>query len=363
MKNICLIFGGNSYENEVSVITTFFVEKVLISNFRLFTIYKKNNKFYICKKLLNFEKIANFAKSHFHEVFFCENGFVYKKSGRKVNVDCVINCCHGGEGENGAIAGMMECFGIPYTSAGVYPSSLFMDKCLTKVFLRYYKIPTLPFLSAIGEIDYSAVDKIGYPIVVKPARLGSSIGIDIAFNADELQKAIAFASGFDDKLLLEKGLTSFSELNCAAYKRGSEIIISEIEEIVNGSKLYDFGTKYIHNDVIRNIPADISEECKEKVIAYTRKIYEKAELEGVIRVDFLLDKIENKVYVNEVNVVPGSLAFYLFKKKGISFSELLFDLIQEGIEKAKAYQKEIPISPNGILLKMSEESFEDGVKK
>lgn len=334
MKSIAIVFGGDSYENEVSVISAYIAYNSLFIRYNIYPIFIKNDIFYLCKKSINLQKIANFSKKYFSQVLFCKNGFVYYGTKKKIELDCVLNCCHGGKGENGALSGLFESLGLPYTSADMFPSALFMDKVHTKEFLAENDLPFVPYLVLNGASLDSIGEVLGYPLIVKPARLGSSIGIELASNGKELRENYVFATNFDEKVLVEKALTNFCELNCAAYSYNGEVILSEVEEINNHSMVYDFGSKYLHNDVERNIPPqNIPQDIVDKVAEYTRIIYKKGEMKGVMRVDYLYDRDGKRLFVNEVNVIPGSLAFYLFQKKGIPFVKMLSEMIEEGINR------------------------------
>lgn len=364
MKKIAIIFGGDSYENEISTITAFFVNNACFLRYKIYPIFIKNNEFFLCKNSINLEKIAIFSKKDFTPVLFCKKGFVYYGTKKKVELDCVVNCCHGGDGENGALAGLFSCLTIPHTAADVFGSALFMDKGYTKVFLQENGLPYLPYRILKGELNESIGAELGYPLIVKPARLGSSIGIGLASDTDKLRENYVFATHFDDKILVEKALTNFCELNCAAYLLSGEVIVSEVEEINNRSAVYDFGTKYLHDDAERSIPPrTVPEFFVNKAMEYTKIIYEQADLKGVIRVDYLFDRDEERLFVNEINVIPGSLAFYLFQKKGIPFVKLVSDMIEEGIRRNEADQKEIPIPKDSMLLHMSEKDLGMGIKK
>ncbi|MGN0768507.1 MAG: D-alanine--D-alanine ligase [Christensenellales bacterium] len=363
MKNYVITFGGDSCEHDVSVITALSAYNAINQQFNILPIYLKNAKFYLCKNPLKIEKIINFSKKDFSEVCFSggELRFVGKRK-KGVRVDCAINCNHGGGGENGALAGVFELAAIPYTSAGVFPSALYMDKVFGKHFLEKKKFPVVPYKVCRSVSDLSAAETLGFPVIVKPARQGSSIGIGIAKDAEELAKAFDFAKRFDDKVLVEKALEGFTELNCAAYLRGGEIIISDIEKIETKGDFYDFDSKYGAGGASRQIPAVIEDKLTDRIKRITAEIYRYSELRGVVRIDFLLSST-GKLYVNEINTVPGSLAFYLFKGQGINLSELICDLAEEGIAEYERKKEKITCFKDGILSDFNASKLEIGVKK
>lgn len=361
MKNLILLFGGDSCEHDVSVITALSVYNSIKDVCRILPIYVKNNTFFMCKKTLKIDKIVNFSQKEFYEIGFASNClyFVGRRK-KKIPVYCAVNCCHGGNGENGALAGALDMAGIPQTSPDVYQSALFMDKAFTKYFLEKKKFSVVPY-RVVTKNDFEAARELAFPLIVKPAAQGSSIGITVAETEDELSEAIEFASKFDKKILVEKALVGFTELNCAAYKKGDEIIVSEVEKIVSDKKYYDFASKYVKNDVSRETPAKIDDKMTERVKNLTRSLYVASELKGVVRVDFLLSAT-GKLYVNEVNTVPGSLAFYLFKGKG-GIRRIVFDTVSECRADFEEKAKLIKDYSGDVLSNFDEGKLEMGVKK
>ena len=169
---------------------------------------------------------------------------------------------------------------------------------------------------------------MNYPVIIKPANLGSSIGISIAKTREELEKSILVALNFDNKILVEKALQDFKEINCAALGNKNEVIVSSLEEPISYKDFLTFDEKYILGDkksVKRIYPAKISNEIKKEIQQTSQEIFEKFELSGVVRIDFMIK--DNIVYVNEINTIPGSLAYYLFEKEGLTFSDILDKLI------------------------------------
>ena len=361
MKNIVLLFGGDSCEHDVSVITALSVYNSIKEICRILPIYVKNGTFYLCKKSLKINKIRNFSQKNFSEVAFASGGMsMLSRKKKKIPIFCAVNCCHGGCGENGALAGLLENARIPQTSPGVYQSALFMDKVFTKYFLEKKKISVVPY-RVVSKDDYDVAKELGFPLIVKPARQGSSIGIGVVENEDKLPDAIDLAASFDDKIIVEKALVGFTELNCAAYRKGKVVIVSEIEKIVSDKKYYDFDSKYVKNDVSREIPANIDEKITDRIKNITKSLYVSSELKGVVRVDFLLSAT-GKLYVNEVNTVPGSLAFYLFKGMG-GFRRIVFDTIAEARRQFEEREKLITDFSGNVLDNFDESKLDAGVKK
>lgn len=362
MKTIGLTFGGDSCEHDISVITAFSVINSINDIFNIVPIYIKNGKFYISKKTVKFNKIVNFLKKKFKEVGFSAGSlYCLGMKDKRIKLDCVLICNHGGGGENGALCGVFEMAGIPYTSAGIFQSALFMDKIFTKFFLEKKKFPFVPYRVCKFE-DLNSAEELGYPLIVKPARQGSSVGIGLAKTMAELVECFKFAAEFDDKILIEKALVNFTELNCAAYLSNGKIIVSDVERVGIPGEYYDFKAKYMSNEATREIPAQIDNKLTEKIKRMTTEIYKIAELKGVVRIDYLLSE-NGKLYVNEINTVPGSLAFYMFKRQGTDMKKLVKDIVEEAIKFFEKKEKLISSYNADVLAGFNVSKLELGVKK
>ncbi len=214
-------------------------------------------------------------------------------------------------------------------------------------------IPTVEYLR-VNEKDYekrgtfllrSVEHRLGYPVVVKPAHLGSSIGISVAKNEEELKEGLARAFTLDDRVIVEKYLADKEDVNCAAYSLNGEIFVSE-PEAAFGEGIYSFEDKYVRRSADHGTPFDVkgggrvalNGDLREKIRAYTRTVYKRMNLQGVVRMDFLVSG--GKAYLCEVNTVPGSLAYYLFCERVVDaksfFSALIEDAVKRGAEHKKA---------------------------
>jgi len=272
------------------------------------------------------------------------------------HIDVAIPVLHGLHGEDGTVQGMLEMANIPYASSGVLGSAVGMDKIAMKQMLRGEGFPVLDFvwftrdqLKQDREAIIARIEKkIKYPAFVKPAALGSSIGVSRASNREELEKAIDLAASYDRRILVEVGINNPVEINCAALGYGEDVMTSVCEMPVpsTGDKFLNFFEKYLRNagakgessrgmkSLSRVVPAPIGEELTGRIQKLTRDIFKIMDCRGTVRVDFILD--ENDVlYVNEPNTIPGSLAFYLWKECGVSFGELV-DKMVEGALRAHA---------------------------
>ena len=254
---------------------------------------------------------------------------------------------HGERGEDGSLSGLLNMCHVPIASPDILPSSVCMDKCITKTFLKGLKIKALPSIIVESTLDLAKVkEKFKFPVIVKPACLGSSIGITVAKDEKTLESAISYALKFGNRAIVEPCLKKFLEINCAAYKDGNgNIKISECERPVGRTEILSFSDKYKSGK--RIFPADIEKEISDKIKAITEKIYVELNFDGVIRIDYFV--CEDTVYLNEINTVPGSLAYYLFGNTLKEFTAMLTELIFAAERKYAKQSTAITTFNSGVL--------------
>ena len=351
LLNVAVFFGGKSCEHDVSVITGVLTVNTLDKNlFNPIPIFiSKNGDWFTGNKLndVGFYKAENYSKLKkvtfiSNDSFLYQKGITYKKL---CKIDVAINCMHGLNGEDGSLAGTLKLLGIPLASPSLFGSSFAMDKDYTKTVLKGLKIGCLPYVK-IYKKDYNSDwqktiknIKIKYPLIIKPANLGSSIGISTAKSEYEVKKALDLAFSYDTKVIIEPKLTNFIELNCSAYKKGDSIIVSNVERPMSASEILTFKDKYelFKGGSMREFPAKIDSEITEKIKETTQKIYERCDFNGIIRIDYIL---QDKLYLNEINTVPGSLAYYLFSDTIKGFSKILTDIINQTLADFNEYSKQ-----------------------
>ncbi len=334
MKNVAVFFGGESVEHDVSVITgALTVNSIDKQIYKALPIYvDRSGEWFtgdILKDVDEF-KTLNKKKLKLVTLNFGDNT-LYEIKRKKLKPICkiavAINCMHGERGEDGCLAGVLNMCKIPLASPDIMPSSVCMDKSFTKTIMKGLKIKTLPSLSVCSQDDLKMViKKVKYPVVVKPAKLGSSIGICIAKTQRELEIGVDLALRYGERVIIEPKLDDFIEINCAAYlSEDNSLMVSECERPMNNGGLLSFDDKYKKGG--RIFPADISNELSDKIKEITRKVYFGLYAQGVIRIDYFVKGEE--VYLNEVNTVPGSLAFYLFSDTLACFTKMLNELLKE----------------------------------
>lgn len=355
MKKVGVIFGGRSVEHEVSVITGMqIMENMDKSKYQVVPIYiDKEGKWFTGDCLLDFKNFRDNKLDEAEEIFVTatyKNNKLYADPekvglfGKKLlgEIDVVIPALHGTHGEDGTIQGLFELIDIPYAGGGVLASSVGMDKILMKDVFRANNLPIVDYYwfyrsnweknseTILEEIE----DQLEYPIFVKPANLGSSIGINIARDKDALLEAIEVAVKYDRKIIIEQAVVDPREINCAVLGYDEELITSLCEEPLGWEDVLTFEDKYVKSNAKggksagerRIIPAEISDELREKIEDLAKRSFKAIDGRGTARIDFLVDQEEN-VYVNEINTIPGSIGFYLWEGKGYPFDKLIDQLI------------------------------------
>lgn len=328
-EKIVVIYGGRSYEHDVSIITGL----QALSNTNIYKygeplpIYiDKDGVWYTGENLKSIDTYgANFCKKRLKQVFVksgSDNLYCAKKGKAIAKIKCAVVCAHGGEGEDGTLSAILEASNIKKTCAPILGSAVCMSKTAAKMALSYLSLPVLPQVH---------LDNINYPVIIKPDCLGSSIGINTANNKEELDKAIGLCETMGENSLIEPLLTDFCEYNIAAFENSEkQIILSKIEKIEKKGT-FSFNDKYI-NGAMTSTNEQISDDdvLSIQIKDLATKIYQNFWLGGIVRIDFLFDKKTQKLYVNEINTIPGSLAFYLFKHK-YSFSALIDEQIKKAL--------------------------------
>ncbi len=253
-------------------------------------------------------------------------------------IDVYIIVMHGLHGEDGTIQGLLELANVPYTSTGVAGSALGMDKIMMKQFFRGADLPVLPgigvtrtrYLSEPKSVFEEVEKELGYPVFVKPANLGSSIGVNRADDRESLEDSLQLAFEYDRRVLIEAGLDKPIELNCSVFGYDEEIEASPIEMPINQDEFLDFKDKYLASggskgmaSLHRVLPAPIEDELRDEIQEMSRKIFRMLDCKGVVRIDYMFDKNAGKLYITEINTIPGSLAFYLWENAGVAYTRLI----------------------------------------
>ena len=360
MLNIAVVFGGKSVEHDISVITgTLTINTLDNFKYRVIPIYIDKQGLWFTGELNNLKAFTKFNSKKYKRVSLkLGEDVLYTIKGKKLyplyKIDCVINCTHGYNGEDGTLSGLFKLCNIPFASPDIFASSVAIDKEYTKLFLKSIGVKYIPY-KVLKRQDFllnskTALEKLGnitYPVIIKPARLGSSIGIAKATSFSSLNNACENCFKYDDKLLIEPLIDSFTEINCAVYK-GKEIFVSQLEKPISSKDILTFKDKY-EGEGDREFPAIIDKGLENKIKAISKKVYSCLDVCGIIRIDYIVK--DNAIYLNEINTVPGSLAYYLFCDTFGDFACLLDELIKQGININEEYNKNLFKLDTQVLLK------------
>ncbi len=358
-KTVLVAFGGTSPEHEVSVLTALqAISALKNSQYRIKPLYiAKNGRWYTGDYFLELEHFqdldvltgqaipCHFSHNHLGQPVLVEKKNRFFSQPDEQVIYAVLTAFHGASGENGAFQGVCEMYNIPYTGSGVMASSVGMNKVTAKALCRSENIPVVDgvdFTEHLWTEDQEAIiqdiETLNYPVIVKPVHLGSSIGVEIVKNRELLIEAIETAFRYDDHLLVEKAISPLTEINCSVMGSSQKSTASVCERPLGTEELLSFQDKYLRDEsskgmasADRVIPADIPENLSETIRETSRKVFRLFNCSGLARLDFLVESESETFYFNEINTIPGSFSFYLWKESGISFDGLLKELIEIAI--------------------------------
>ena len=356
-----VIFGGKSVEHEVSIISAIqAINAIDATEYDVIPLYiSKDGNWYSGEAL---EEIGNYKnQSHLlaqckkilpsinsddHTLFYYPQGFFQKRVFQKIDV--IFPVIHGTYGEDGILQGVLEMMNIPYVGCDVLSSAVGMDKITQKLVFQSADLDCVKWTSFYSkewmserETVLERIEKIlPYPLIVKPAALGSSVGVAKADNREELETAIETARTISQRILVEEAIVDLKEINCSVLGDYEQTEVSVCEEPIGSLEFLSFEDKYISGSsskgmsgAKRKLPADIPEETAQKVQQMAQQAFQVLQCHGVVRVDFLLDTKRELIFVNEVNTIPGSLSFYLWEASGKSFTNLTSELINLALKR------------------------------
>ena len=373
---IGVIFGSRSPEHDISIITAQQIISALdIQKYEVIPVYiTKEGKWYTGSKLMRLDSFTGpmLRTRDLVPVTISLGSEVQGFASRLTRwlctavplaIDVAFPAVHGPFGEDGTLQGFLELANIPYVGSGVVASAVGMDKLMMKAVFRGHGLPILPYLG-FSRIQWEAgrervvrevEAELPYPVFVKPANLGSSIAVAKAKDRLALASALDVAAAYDRRLVVERGLDDPIEVNCAVMG-GEEIRVSSCEKPIKSQDFLSFEDKYVRGGkgsgmkgTDRLIPAPLEPELTRRIQDLARKVFEACDCRGVARVDFLIDRHSQTVYVNEINTVPGSLAFYLWQHAGIDFTSLCDLLIDEAVKSFRERERTTYTLPMSLL--------------
>ncbi len=355
-----VFFGGKSVEHEVSVISGLQAYNSFNRDkYEPIPIYiTKDNELYTGEAIAdiaNYRNIPALLQKSIRIFMMCEQGQVQlirypvKKMGNSVvgQIDVAFPVVHGANVEDGSLQGFLRHYNIPFVGCDVAASAVTMDKYVMKTVLKDNDVPVLDCVTLnVKEYErgeeaswHRAEERIGYPVIVKPVNLGSSVGIKVARNREELQDALEYAFTFGPRVLIERAIMNLREINCAVLGDYEEAWASECEEPISSDEILSYEDKYV-----------------------AVKTFQVLNCNGVSRIDFMIDRDTDQVYVNEINPIPGSLAFYLWEALDKPYAELLDDMVGLALKRERE-EKNMLTSFDSNILQSANLSGAKGVKK
>ena len=371
-----VMYGGVSVEHEVSIISAVqAMHAINKDKYEIIPIYMgKDRTWYTGAMLADIEIYKDFEdlKKYATKVVlinkdgkFClESQGLFKRI--VTDIDIIFPIVHGNGVEDGTLAGYLETIGVPFVGSKVLGSALGQDKIVMK---QVFEAEKLPYVKYEWFYDYEynnsakeiedRIKKLGYPVIVKPATLGSSVGINVVKEERNLKAAILDAITYDKKVIVEKMVENLVEVNCSVLGNYEYQETSVIEEVISSDEFLTYNDKYIGGgkgtkskgmaSTDRIIPARIDEKMANEVSELAKKVFRSLNLSGICRIDFLIDKKAKKIYVNEPNTIPGSLAFYLWEPINKEYDELLDDAITLAIKEYKNMETKTSSFETNIL--------------
>ena len=372
-----VIFGGETVEHEVSIISAVqAMNHMDDEKYEIIPIYIAKDRTWYTGTMLkeidiyrNFDDLKRYAK----RVTLCKrDGGFYLVNTKGLfrrdvaELDIAFPIVHGNNAEDGTLQGYLSMIGIPYVGSSILGAALGQDKVVMKQVFKDANLPVVPY-TWFFDCDYLDDDKkikknikeLGYPVIVKPASLGSSVGINVVKKESEIDDAITEAIKYDTKIVVEKMVPNMVEVNCSVLGNYEHQQTSELEEVMSGEEFLTYRDKYLGNakggkskgmvSTNRVIPARIKASTKKEIEEISKEAFRALNLSGVCRIDYLIDKKENKVYINEPNTIPGSLSFYLWEPTGKKYTELLDDMITIAIKDYKNRSKKTYSFETNIL--------------
>ena len=356
--NVGVIFGGKSVEHEVSIISALqMMENMNRLLYNPIPIYlSKDNDYYNSENMYDIEYFKDLKEAikDAKKIIFIKNDQkvelieIQKKKIRKLEeIDMVFLVVHGQGCEDGTLAAYFDVLNVPYVGSSLLPSSLAQNKWKFKQLLEKNNISTTPYIGFYEDDFFLAEDKvlddcegIGYPLIVKPAHLGSSVGIKKVNDRESLHEAILEAIQYDTEVVVEKALEHIMELNCSVYGDNAIQQASVVERVLQTDEILSYQDKYLRGkaksskgivSTSRELPAKISEDLTTEIQLTSKQVFKLIGASRVSIIDFLYETKENKLYVNEINTIPGSLSYYLWKNSGIEYKEFISKLIENGL--------------------------------
>lgn len=366
-----VLFGGASVEHEISILSSLqAMDHFNQEAYEIIPIYiAKNKKMYsdaclrnldvykdldaLCKKLKEMCIVAREQKFYIQPTQYAP----FKKA---KEIDMVFPIMHGTNGEDGVVQGYLKMLGVPFCGSDVLSAAIGQDKAIMKDVLAMHQVPMLPWLTINRyedmEMSEQRIAEFGYPVIIKPANLGSSVGIHVVHSHEEVRASLQEAFLYDEKVVVERYVGHLKELNCSVLGGDGSYQCSCIEEVIKQDQILSYQDKYEKGskakgmvNTSRILPAPLEEVRKDEIEEVARTCVNALGVRGVVRIDFIMDIDTQKIYVNEINTIPGSLSFYLWEPIGISFEALLDHIISLSLSHQRLLEQMIFTYPTNVL--------------
>ncbi len=374
-----VVFGGETVEHEVSIISALqAINNLDKDKYEVIPLYiSKDRTWYTGPMIMEID----FYKDFDNNKKFAKKVVLYKKGNkfylqnttglfRKdiTDIDIILPVVHGNNVEDGTLAGYLDTIGIPYVGSHVLGSALGQDKVVMKQVMKSAGIPIVDYVW-FYDSEYATdkdeildrIKKLGYPVVVKPATLGSSVGITYVKSNKDIEEAIDTAISYDVKIVVEKAIENLVEVNSSVLGNYESQRVSPLEEVMGLDEILSYSDKYLSGSKTKSggskgmasasriIPARISKKLTEDIQNTSKEVFKLLNFSGVVRIDYLIDSKTQKYYVNEPNTIPGSLSFYLWKEDKLKYKDLLDEMISIAIREYKNKSKKTRSFESNIL--------------
>lgn len=354
---VAVFFGGRSTEHEISVISALqAINAFDTDRYEVVPVYITKNGKWLTSELLTDPSLYKtpekleaqceevYMRSTYgdHNLYFVRTKGLFGKIQSK-KIDVVFPVLHGSNGEDGVFQGLIENIGLPCAGCNLLASAVGMDKIMMKLILAGCNIPVVPFkwftdkewIANETSLKTDIKQKLGFPVIVKPANLGSSVGIGAAYNEEELARCVMNAINYSSRIIVEKMLEDMKEINCSVLGTSNECKASVLEEPIKTGKFLGYDDKYLGGSKgnegmaasSKRIPAELTDGQTHDIKNLACETFRVLDCSGVSRVDIMIDNLTGKIYVNEINTIPGSLSYYLWEYTGITFTRLIDELI------------------------------------
>lgn len=379
--NIAVLFGGNSVEHEISIISSMqAIENIDKEKYNVIPVYiTKELEMYSDSTFTSVDPFINFDASKYKQVTFVKVGeetYVRQIKGLfnklEERIDVAFPIVHGTGVEDGTLQGYLKMFDLPITGPTVLSGAVGQDKAIMKDVLSANGVSQTKYLwitsgDSLADSIATIEEKLSYPVIIKPASLGSSVGIEICNDVTELENGLTRAFGYDHKIVIEEALSGFEEYNISVFGTFDDFQTSVIEKVLKAEEFLSYEQKYVAGSkktggkssgmasLAREVPANISSTVEAEIINQARASYRALNCNGLVRFDIIIGS-DGTVYINEVNNVPGSLSYYLWEATGVEYKQMLTNMIEQAVNKYYKDKKLVQSFDTNVLSMQKEGS-------